>query len=86
MSAEVPHLRSKNKKGQLQINFNLIIYLFNIFNLILSLFSPSMYVRMYVRVSDKAFESVAKEYGASSPTEINLIKTEVSTDECTCTN
>jgi hypothetical protein len=34
----------------------------------------------YVRYSDKAFESIAKEYGASSPKEINLIKTEVSAD------
>ena len=38
-------------------------------------------VRMYVRVSDSAFDSIAKEYGASSPAEINLIKTEVSTLE-----
>ena len=32
----------------------------------------------YVCCSDKAFESIAKEYGASSPKEISLIKTEVS--------
>ena len=30
-----------------------------------------------VRFSDSAFDSIAKEYGASSPAEINLIKTEV---------
>ena len=37
------------------------------------------YERMYVRAcSDSAFDSIAKEYGASSPAEINLIKTEVS--------
>jgi hypothetical protein len=39
----------------------------------------------HVRYSDKAFESIAKEYGASSPKEISLIKTEVNTDARTPT-